>query len=51
MNPDKISEVYDLLCEYLNEHPEHDQGDVRVFQATEILESVLNERKRILKFS
>lgn len=38
---DDIVEAYNLLSEFLHEHPEHDQADSRVFDAAEILEKKL----------
>ena len=37
----KVKEARDKLREYLNEFPEHDQGDHRVFTACEILSKEL----------
>ena len=41
----EIAEALALLKIYLKEFPEHDQGDIRVFEAMELLEKwILRQR-------
>ncbi len=40
-----VQDASELLAEYLEEFPEHDQGDFRVWKAREILQGATLTRK------
>ncbi len=40
-----VRKASELLLEYLGEFPEHDQGDIRVWEARQILQRAILTRK------
>lgn len=42
----ELQRIHDLLKQYLEEFPEHDQGDVRVYHAYELLSAIIREVER-----